>query len=63
MEADEGGYLLAQTPAPQIRLACNGPTPSIGLGSCPRERPEAYPSGRRVYLKRRSNPLTFALQT
>jgi IS30 family transposase len=33
------------------------------FGSCPRERPKAYPSGRRVYLKRPSNPLTVALQT
>jgi transposase, IS30 family len=33
------------------------------FGSCPRERPKAFPSGRRVYLKRRSNPLTVALQT
>jgi transposase, IS30 family len=32
------------------------------FGSCPRERPKAFPSGRRVYLKRRSNPLTVALQ-
>jgi transposase, IS30 family len=33
------------------------------FGSCPRERPKAFPSGRRAYLKRRSNPLTVALQT
>lgn len=33
------------------------------LGSCPRERPKAFPSGRRVYLKRPTNPLTVALQT
>jgi IS30 family transposase len=33
------------------------------FGSCPRQRPKAFPSGRRVYLKRRSNPLTVALQT
>ena len=32
------------------------------FGSCPRARPKAFPSGRRVYLKRRSNPLTVALQ-
>lgn len=33
------------------------------FGSCPRARPKAFPSGRRAYLKRRSNPLTVALQT
>ena len=33
------------------------------FGSCPRDRPKAFPSGRRVYLKRPSNPLTVALQT
>jgi transposase, IS30 family len=32
------------------------------LGSCPRERPKAFPSGRRVYFKR-SNRLIVALQT
>jgi IS30 family transposase len=32
------------------------------FGSCPRKRPKAYPSGRRVYLKR-LNRRTVALQT
>jgi IS30 family transposase len=32
------------------------------FGSCPRERPKAFPSGRRVYIKR-LNRLTVALQT
>ena len=33
------------------------------FGSCPRAQPKAFPSGRRSYLKRRSHPLTVALQT